>query len=82
MILEGEKTEEYREMKTYWHIRLQNKSYDFIKFTNGYGRYCPYVTIELKEVLSGLGIVEWGAPEQESVYILKLGKILLSGNLE
>ena len=75
MIASGEKREEYREMKPYWHKRL-NKKYDVIKFRNGYSKDAPTVIVELKEVLSGLGIIEWGAPEETRVYILKLGKIL------
>jgi len=75
MIASGEKREEYREMKPYWHKRL-NKKYDVIKFRNGYSKDAPTVIVELKEVLSGLGIIEWGAPEGTRVYILKLGKIL------
>jgi hypothetical protein len=32
--------------------------------------------VELKEICRSLGIVEWGAPEGQPVYILRLGKIL------
>ena len=75
LIASGEKREEYREIKPYWNKRL-NKHYDAIKFRNGYSKGAPELIIELKEVLTGLGIVEWGAPEAERVYILKLGEIL------
>jgi hypothetical protein len=78
MIASGKKNEEYRELKPYWHKRLQGKAYDAIKFRNGYSANSPSFTIELKEVLSGLGITEWGAPEGQPVYILKLGKIISS----
>lgn len=76
MIADGIKREEYREMKPYWHKRLLNKSYDAIRFRNGYAKYSPVITVELKGLSSGLGIIEWGAPERESVYILSLGKVL------
>ena len=36
MIASGEKREEYRELKPYWHKRLMDKTYDAIKFRNGY----------------------------------------------
>lgn len=75
MISQGVKKEEYREMKPYWHKRLNN-SYDVICFRNGYSANSPMVTVEMKEILTGLGIIEWGAPEGQRVYILKLGKIL------
>ena len=76
MIASGKKREEYRAMKPYWHKRLLNKSYDAIRFRNGYQINAPNMLVELRELLSGLGIIEWGAPEKESVYILRLGKIL------
>ena len=76
MIANGEKREEYREMKPYWHKRLLNKHYDAIHFRNGYAQDAPNMTVELKEIQSSLGIIEWGAPEGTPVYILKLGKIL------
>jgi len=76
MIASGEKREEYREMKHYWHKRLMNRKYDAIRFRNGYAPTSPTITVELKELLSGLGIVEWGAPEETAVYILRLGNIL------
>jgi hypothetical protein len=75
MIASGEKKEEYREMKPYWRKRLV-KDYDIIRFKNGYGKNVPTMDIEFKGVQSSLGIIEWGAPEKETVYILPLGKIL------
>lgn len=78
MIASGEKREEYRELKPYWHKRLmgKGKTYDAIKFRNGYSKDSPTMVVELKEICSSLGIVEWGAPEGQPVYILRLGKIL------
>ena len=78
MIASGEKKEEYRELKPYWHKRLMGRTYDVIKFRNGYSRNAPEITVGLKEIVSGFGITEWGAPEQQSVYILKLGKVINS----
>ena len=75
LIASGEKREEYRELKPYWHKRL-DKDYDVVQFRNGYTKSSPTCLIELQEVLIGLGIIEWGAPAGQRVYILKLGKIL------
>jgi len=75
MIASGEKCEEYRELKPYWHTRL-NKKYDVIQFRNGYSKNAPKLLIELIEVRKSLGIIEWGAPAKEPVYILRLGNIL------
>jgi len=75
MIASGEKKEEYREMKPYWHRRLMGKNYDAIQFRNGYSRDARRMLIELDGVYSSLGIAEWGAPDYP-VYILKLGNVL------
>lgn len=83
MISSGVKKEEYREIKPYWIKRLQfsKKKYSNVLFRNGYGSNVPYVLVEFKELRSGLGIVEWGAPEGTGVFILVLGDILNIGNL-
>ena len=75
MIASGEKREEYREIKKYWNSRL-NKTYDVIEFRNGYAKDAPKIAVKLEAVLIGLGITDWGAPENERVYILKLGEII------
>lgn len=76
MILSGEKKEEYREMKPYWHKRLSNKRFDVIQFRNGYSKVARTMTVEVKEICTGLGILEWGGPPEERVYILRLGNII------
>jgi len=76
MIASGVKREEYRDMKPYWYSRLNNKKYDAIHFRNGYSKDAPNMLVELKCICYSIGKVEWGAPEKEPVYILKLGKIL------
>jgi hypothetical protein len=82
MIASGIKTEEYREMKPYWHKFLAQGKYDVIRFRNGYNTFAPAMIVELKEILTGLGIVEWGAPEATPVYILRLGKIISINNYQ
>lgn len=78
MIASGRKIEEYREMKPYWSRRLMASKgrFDAIHFRNGYSRGARSMTVELKDIYSGLGIVEWGAPKGQEVYILRLGAIL------
>jgi hypothetical protein len=72
MIASGVKREEYRERKPYWNKRL-SKHYDIVQFRNGYRKDSPTMRFEIKEVLTSLGIVEWGAPVAEIVYIIRLG---------
>ena len=76
MIASGEKREEYRQLKPHWHKRLNNKSYDAICFKNGYSKDAPKMVVELDGIMKSLGLVQWGAPEGEPVYILRLGKII------
>lgn len=81
MILSGEKKEEYREYKPYWRKRFVNH-YTHIKFRNGYSASSPSFLCELVSLQRGLGIIEWGAPEKEAVYILKLGAITSKENIK
>tara|TARA_R100000655_G_scaffold14219_1_gene31792 strand:+ start:1125 stop:1718 length:594 start_codon:yes stop_codon:yes gene_type:complete len=76
MILDGTKTEEYREIKKHWDKRFKKKdSYTHIRFRNGYAKNAPQFLIELKSIRIGTGNPDWGAPEKE-VYILELGDII------
>jgi len=96
MILSGEKTEEYREAKEYWLSRLGmlitevnprhtnvliTKKPDVISFTNGYGNDKPNMTIECLGVHYGYGKLEMGAPDDEKVIIIELGKIISTKNI-
>ena len=56
---------------------LGNKGidYDYIIFTNGYGKERPSFKIECKGIFVGIGKKKWGAPDYK-VFILKLGNIL------
>lgn len=76
MIASGQKKEEYREIKPYWNKRLLNNRYDAIQFRNGYAKDAPKMLLELNGIMSGLGLVQWGAPDDVPVYILSLGEIL------
>jgi len=81
MIARGEKLEEYRELKSFYHQRLLNadgslKYFDRIELTNGYGHTLPRITLESKGILVGQGNCKWGAPASQDVYILRLGGII------
>ena len=80
MIESGVKTEEYREIKTYWAKRLTccNRkgyimftNYTHVKFSYGYTKRT--MTFKIKSITIGEGNPEWGAPN-EDVFIIKLGK--------
>ena len=54
-IFSGEKLIEYRECTKYWDKRLEDKEYQFMRITNGYGNDTrPYIIMEYKLI----GIVE------------------------
>jgi len=76
MIASGQKREEYREMKPYWHKRFTGKRFDAVRFTNGYSKGARTMLVGLAGIDSGLGILEWGAPAGEAVYILRLAEII------
>jgi hypothetical protein len=80
MIASGEKKEEYREVKDYWHSRLMFKEYDVVSFRNGYAKNAPKMLIEVRWIEICMGVLDWGAPANEAVYIIKLGKILSIDN--
>jgi len=81
MILSGEKTEEYRDIKPYYNLRLIGKEYDTVVFRNGYARDAPSLTIELKTIHFGTGKPEWGAEEGKTYFVLSLGKIINTKNI-
>ena len=81
MILSGMKTEEYREIKPYYNLRLIGREYDSVVFRNGYARDAPSLTIELKAIRFGTGNPEWGAEEGKTYFVLSLGKIINTKNI-
>lgn len=72
LILSGEKTIEYREMKPFWEKRLVGKQYNVVKFRNGYSPDSPTVTVEFKGLSEGLFVSELNA----KCYGIHLGKII------
>ncbi len=84
MIASGEKTEEYREIKKYWQNRLQVngyhrfefKKFDTVKFTHGYSKNAPTITVESLGITIGPAKPEWSDNWQGEVFVIKLGKII------
>lgn len=88
MIESGVKTEEYREVKTYWCKRLIGIEYPPFSVRYGcrsanqkgythikfsYGYTKRTMTFECKGVTIGRGKAEWGAPDND-VFIIILGR--------
>lgn len=85
MILSGEKKEEYREMKSYWHNRFLHENFevpDVIRFVNGYGSDRPTMDVECKSIKTDVGVPEWGAAYGELYYVISLGNILNTANIQ
>jgi hypothetical protein len=85
MIASGEKKEEYRELKDYWHRRLVAdmllfqipifKKFDIVRFTNGYGSNAPTVDLKFVKIsIEKTGRPEWGF--QKRCFVIFLGEIL------
>lgn len=58
LINSGVKTEEYREIKSYWEKRLGNNNYDIVEFRNGYHKDAPKMSFKINEIFKGKGNVE------------------------
>lgn len=94
MILSGEKTEEYREIKDFWNRRLTRehelgghyalkgifKTYGLVEFRNGYASDAPTMTLECKGISKGNAKPEWSDNWQGEVFIIKLGEITSKAN--
>lgn len=76
LIASGKKLEEYRTIKKHWISRLEGKTFDYVKFTNGYGSQCRSMMLECKGIRKGQGQPAWGAPLDEQVYIISLGRLV------
>lgn len=74
MIKDGNKREEYRELKPYWTKRLVNndgsfKNFTHIKFRCGYTN--QFIVYRIEDITVGQGKVEWGGTENTEVYVIK-----------
>jgi len=75
-ILQGEKTEEYRDIKPYWTKRLLDSEgrpvkYTHIIFKNGYQRNAPEMRVEFK-----------GLRKDPTRYTILLGRVLEVKNVK
>jgi hypothetical protein len=64
-IVRGVKNEEYRELKDYWKKRLEGRTYDIVRFRNGYAADAPVMDVEFL-----------GVDKRQDCYAIRLGKIL------
>ena len=91
MILSGEKTEEYRDFKPYWHKRLsvhakngdwiKHKDFDVVIFKNGYSKNAPTMIVECKRIyVNTSSKLHWGAEWGVNYYKIELGAILSTEN--
>lgn len=79
MIKSGEKKEEYREFKKYYHTRFKkifgldykDKTAEII-FRNGYSKVSPEIKCKCIFKGKGTGKPEWGAEEGKEYYILEI----------
>jgi len=69
LIANGGKTTEYRERKPYWTKRLEGKTFDIIRFRNGYHAGAPEMEVEFRGMKK---VQKWGGPW----YAISLGKVL------
>lgn len=82
MILSGEKKEEYREIKPYYHTRFKNVELlngpdegTTVMFRNGYSNDSPSFVAEIY-LTEEEGNPDWGAEEDTIYYVLHIIKIV------
>lgn len=80
MIASGEKKEEYREIKSFWLLRLTPfNRYDAVTFTLGYppaDDMSRRMTFRIKDIHIGYGKTEWGAAPDTQYFVITLGERL------
>ena len=98
MILSGEKKEEYRDIKELYigkfishtiikdwddknGIPVYNKI-DTIIFLNGMKKQTPTMVVECLGISKGKGKTHWGAEPHEQYFVIKLGNIISTKNIE
>ena len=80
----GEKCVEYREVKGYWTTRLENRTFDQVEFTWGYGRHRPAFTAEWLGLSRGPVDVRFGSEHicSDDMYHIHLGRVLSTRGVE
>lgn len=79
MIESGQKTEEYRDLGSYYQKRLLNNGHpksNEVTFYKGYGKNRPQMTFAINHISIGKGQPDWGADAEKEYYILHLGRRL------
>lgn len=73
MIASGEKKEEYRDFKPYYHKRLYHP-YEYVKLHLGYTKI--HMLFRCIKIDVGFGKEEWGAEKDKLYYVIHLGNKL------
>ena len=89
MILDGVKKEEYRVPKPYWIKRFEKawegmdkKTEQKVFFRNGYTNKSPYFVAICSWEGIRKGNPSWGAEEDKEYLVLKVHRVVETGNLE
>jgi hypothetical protein len=90
VMITGEKTEEFREVKKWTTSRLYNKDgskkeYKYVKFTNGYGKDRPYFICIFNRTYIGNNIKRKYSNNlnlsfENEIYVIELGEIIITKN--
>jgi hypothetical protein len=90
VMITGEKTEEFREVKKWTTSRLYNKDgskkeYKYVKFTNGYGKDRPYFICIFNRTYIGNHIKRKYSNNlnlsfENEIYVIELGEIIITKN--
>ena len=81
-IVSGTKTIEYRECSEYWNKRIENRDYDFVKITNGYGNATrPYRLYEYTgyDIVNKDNTEHYAIDISDDLIIEKRDKLVLKG---
>ena len=86
LMLNGVKKQEYRKPTRWMKVRLENKSYDVIKFVNGYGNDKPFFVCEYNgfEIAKDAQTLEFDGNlinVDRGDYVIQLGQVVDYGNL-
>lgn len=81
LILSGEKKEEYREVKNYFIKRFFKHEYKQILFRNGYSSNSRKILIKCDGIYIGNAKPEWSDNWIGEVFVIKLGKIIATYNI-
>lgn len=83
MVASGEKREEYRDPTDWIISRLHGKTYDTVRFRNGYSPKAPACICEFMGWRWGHGKARWGARMGGEPYvIISLGRVISVENVE